>query len=64
MDKIVRNPNPALSPSVDQPSPLPEGVSNLAIGAEVPSTPEPSAWLALIVVLGVVGATLYTRRRA
>jgi Ca-activated chloride channel family protein len=63
VDKIVRNPNPALSPSVDQPSPLPEGVSNLAIGAEVPSTPEPAAWLALLVVVGVVGATFATRRR-
>src|SRR5439155_398904 len=51
VDHIVRNSNPALSPSVDQPSPLPEGVSNLAIGAEVPSTPEPAAWLALLVAL-------------
>lgn len=64
IDRIVRNPNPALSPSVDQPSPLPEGVSPLAVGAEVPSTPEPAAWLALLVVVGIVGATLVTRRRA
>jgi Ca-activated chloride channel family protein len=63
VDQRVRNPNPALMPSVDQPSPLPEGVSNLAIGAEVPSTPEPAAWVALLVVLGIVVATLWSRRR-
>ena len=62
VDHIVRNSNPALSPSVDQPSPLPEGVSNLAIGAEVPSTPEPAAWLALLVVVGIVVVTVVSRR--
>ena len=59
----MRNPNPALAPTVDQPSPMPEGVSNLAIGAQVPSTPEPSAWLALMVVLGIVVAAVAARRR-
>ncbi len=63
VDQRVRNPNPALSAEVDQPSPLPEGVSNLAIGAEVPSTPEPGAVLALLVVMSVVGATLWSHRR-
>ena len=63
VDHVVRNPNPALAPSVNQPSPLPEGVSNLAIGAEVPSTPEPSAWLAMLIVLGIVVSTLVARRR-
>jgi len=62
VDHIVRNSNPALAPSVDQPSPLPEGVSNLAIGAEVPSTPEPAAWLALLVVVGIVVVTVASRR--
>ncbi len=47
---------------MDQPLPLPEGVSATAIGAEVPSTPEPSAWLALLLVLGVLGATAVSRR--
>jgi len=42
---------------------MPEGVSNAAIGAEVPSTPEPGALLALLVVIGIVGATLWSRRR-
>ena len=63
VDQRVRNPNPALTPLVDQPSPMPEGVSNFAIGAEVPSTPEPGAWLALLVVIGIVVATLWSRRR-
>ena len=50
VDQVVRNSNPALAPTVDQPVPLPAGVSELAIGAEVPSTPEPAFWLALAVV--------------
>ena len=62
VDRIVRNPNPALAPTVDTPSRLPQGVSPLAIGAEVPSTPEPSAWLALLVVAGILVATLVARR--
>ena len=57
VDQVVRNPNPALAPTVNQPLPMPEGVSNLAIGAEVPSTPEPAAWLALLVTLGVLAAS-------
>ncbi len=63
VDQLVRNPNPALAPTVDQPLPMPQGVSNLAVGAVVPSTPEPSAWLALMVVLGIVVAALAARRR-
>lgn len=63
VDQVVRNPNPSLDPSVKQPLPLPEGVTSLAIGAEVPSTPEPAAWLALLLVLGIVVATLVSRRR-
>jgi Ca-activated chloride channel homolog len=63
VDHIVRNPNPALAPTVSQPSPLPQGVSELAVGAEVPSTPEPGAWFALLVVLGIVGATVVSMRR-
>jgi Ca-activated chloride channel family protein len=62
VDQVARNPNPALAPTVQQPSPLPEGVSNLAIGAVVPSTPEPAAWLALLVVIFIVVATVVARR--
>ncbi|MEO8079959.1 MAG: trypsin, partial [Caldimonas sp.] len=63
VDQVVRNSNPALMASVKQPLPMPAGVSNLAIGAEVPSTPEPEAWLALAVTLAIVGAALPLRRR-
>jgi len=64
VDQVVRNPNPALAPTVDQPSPLPEGVAETALGAEVPSTPEPAAWLALLVVIAVAGVALQRRRAA
>ncbi len=67
VDHIVRHldaDNRAVS--VNQPSPLPQGVSNNAIGTlgtAVPSTPEPAAWLALLVVLGlVVAGVAHTRR--
>ncbi len=62
VDKIVRNANPEQAATVDQPSPMPEGVSNQAIGAEVPSTPEPAAWAALLLVAGILAATLMSRR--
>jgi Ca-activated chloride channel homolog len=67
VDHIVRNldaDNRAVS--VNQPSPLPQGVSNNAIGqlgTAVPSTPEPAAWLALLVVLGLVVAGVTHARR-
>ncbi len=62
VDRIVRV---ADSPStaVDQPLPLPQGVSNAAVGAAVPSTPEPAAWLAMLLVLGLVGMALRRTRR-
>jgi Ca-activated chloride channel family protein len=63
VDQRVRNPNPSQTPQVDQPSPLPEGVSDQAIGAEVPSTPEPGTIAALLVVLGVVVAGVWPSRR-
>jgi len=47
---------------VNQPSPMPQGVSNLAIGAEVPGTPEPATWGAMIVLLSVL-ALLARRER-
>ena len=63
VDHVVRNPNPALAPTVLQPSPMPAGVSNLAIGAEVPSTPEPAFWLALAITLAIVGVAVASLRR-
>ncbi len=49
VDERVRNTDPAAAASVKQPLPLPQGVSNQAIGAVVSGTPEPSAWLMLLV---------------
>ena len=59
----MRNPNPTLSTTVNQPSPMPQGVSNLAIGAEVPSTPEPEGWLALAITLAIVAVAIAAVRR-
>jgi len=67
VDHIVRNLDTDNNRiSVQQPSPLPQGVSNHAIGtlgAAVPSTPEPAAWLALLVALGLVVAGVAHVRR-
>ncbi len=62
VDQIVRSTEAAVP--VNQPLPLPQGVSNLAVGevgAAVPSTPEPGAWLSLLVVIALVGAALSKR---
>ena len=63
VDKVVRNPLAGETPSVNQPSPLPQGVDNLAIGAEVPGTPEPATWAAVIVTLSVLAMLARRRRR-
>ncbi len=63
VDHLVRNPDPASAKSVNQPLPLPQGVGNMAVGAAVPSTPEPAAWLALLVALGLVLAGVAHARR-
>ena len=63
VDHVVRNPNPALSTTVKQPSAMPAGVSNLAIGAEVPSTPEAEGWLALAITLAIVAVAIAAVRR-
>ena len=63
VDQVVRNKAPADSTSLNQPSPLPQGVENSALGAEVPSTPEPATWGAMLVTLSVL-AMLANRRRA
>ncbi|HXZ44894.1 MAG TPA: VWA domain-containing protein, partial [archaeon] len=54
IDKVVRNSNPNDQERVDQPSPMPEGVTDLAIGEGVPSTPEPETWALMIVALSVL----------
>ena len=75
IDRVVRNPAPQNAASVNQPSALPQGVGNLAIGgasaelvagAEVPGTPEPAVWGAMGVTLSmlVMLARRARRRRA
>jgi Ca-activated chloride channel homolog len=64
VDKVVRNTQPHDTPAVNQPSPMPQGVSNAAIGAEVPGTPEPATWGAVIVLLSVLALLARRERRA
>ncbi|MDR2839257.1 MAG: VIT and VWA domain-containing protein [Azonexus sp.] len=65
VDQVVRNVAPQDGVSVDQPVPLPQGVSELAVGqsfgAEVASTPEPETFAALAVALTTLA---WLRRRA
>ncbi|MDO5290816.1 MAG: VIT domain-containing protein [Pseudomonadota bacterium] len=68
IDRVVRNPG-GPSASAEQPSPMPEGVSDLAagqasaLGAAVSSTPEPEALGAALIVLAVLGAAMARRPR-
>nr|WP_315466210.1 VIT and VWA domain-containing protein [uncultured Rhodoferax sp.] len=64
VDQVVRNKAPSDTPSVNQPSPLPQGVENSALGAEVPSTPEPATWGAMLMTLSVLAMLAHRRRRA
>lgn len=63
VDKVVRNTQPLDAPSVNQPSPLPQGVGNLAIGAEVPGTPEPAVWGGMAMMLSVLAMLARRQRR-
>ncbi len=51
IDRVIRNVNPNDQETVDQASPMPEGVSDLAIGEEVPGTPEPETWALMAMAL-------------
>lgn len=62
VDRIVRHTSGAAPDQVQQPSPMPQGVSNLAVGAELPSTPEPGAWAAAFVTMGMLVLLLRRRR--
>ena len=63
VDQVVRVKNPGDTPTVNQPLPMPEGVSNLAVGAQVPSAPEPQVWGAMLVCLSMLGMLARRRRR-
>ncbi|MBK9574647.1 MAG: VWA domain-containing protein [Rhodoferax sp.] len=64
VDQVVRNTAPADAASVSQPSPLPQGVENTALGAPVPSTPEPATWGAVLLTLSLLAMLAQRRRRA
>lgn len=53
VDEVVRNVGGQTTP-VKQPLPLPQGVSNLAVGGAVPTVPEPETYA----LMGVVGVLL------
>jgi Ca-activated chloride channel family protein len=60
VDQVVRNPRPNDTQTVKQPLPMPQGVSDLAIGEFVPTSPEPE----LIALVGIAGAmAAWARRR-
>ena len=63
VDRLVRSLTPGQTVAVAQPLPMPQGVSNLVIGAEVPATPEPPAFAMLLVAFGVI-ALVMRRARA
>jgi Ca-activated chloride channel family protein len=50
VDELVRNPKREVA-VVNQPLPLPEGVSNLAVGGSIPSVPEPEFYALLTIVM-------------
>lgn len=59
----VRNPE-GVAQNVDQPSPLPKGVSDLAVGEEqYVSGAEPEMWIMSLLLLGALGFTLLRKQR-
>jgi len=60
VDHVVRTSE--TGQTVDQPSPLPQGVSELALGNTVPSTPEPEFY-AMLAVAGAISTWLKARNR-
>lgn len=56
VDEVVRRTTPDLK-TVKQPSPLPQGVENTAVGEDVPTSPEP----ATIGLMGIGGAFVLLR---
>ncbi|MDR2031287.1 MAG: VIT and VWA domain-containing protein, partial [Azoarcus sp.] len=55
VDERIRNTQPADTATIDQPQPLPHGMSKLAVGgAYVPGSPEPQTLGALLVTLSML----------
>ena len=62
VDQEIRNTRPEDSTTVRQPLPMPQGVSDLAVGGDVPTSPEPE-FFALIGVAAAVAAWARRRRK-
>jgi Ca-activated chloride channel family protein len=60
IDEIIAN-SSGNSQKVKQPLPLPKGVSNLAVGGIVPTTPEPGVLNLLAVIVVIFGMSLISR---
>ncbi len=60
IDEIIAN-STGNSHKVKQPLPLPKGVSNLAVGGIVPTTPEPGVLSLLAVIVVIFGMSLLSR---
>lgn len=72
VDQAVRNAQPQDTATVNQPSAMPQGVSNRAVaeastlmnaGVLVPTTPEPATWGAVLVLLSVLAMLARRQRR-
>ncbi|THJ31747.1 VWA domain-containing protein [Lampropedia aestuarii] len=64
VDERVRSNDPADAVSVNQPNPLPEGVSSLAVGGQaVPSTPEAGTLGSLVLVTSLIAVLARHRKR-
>ncbi|NOT53944.1 MAG: VWA domain-containing protein [Deltaproteobacteria bacterium] len=61
VDEVVRNVD-GQNTSVKQPLPLPQGVTNLAVGGAVPTVPEPETY-ALMGIVGLLLFWMWTQRR-
>ena len=59
VDHVVRNTDPEGAQLVKQPLPIPQGVSDFAVGGSVPTSPEPE----LFALLGVAGAAAAWARK-
>jgi Ca-activated chloride channel family protein len=62
IDEVVANPD-GISRKVKQPLPLPKGVSDLAVGGIIPTTPEPGIMSLLGVLMLIFVSTLITKTR-
>lgn len=63
VDQVVRTAPGGDAPQMKQPSPLPQGVSNFALAASVPGTPEPQAWGGMVLLVSILAMLARRARR-